>query len=501
MNLRAVRFLLACICLLVGLALAAPAVVALCYRETHDAVGFVLAALVAFITGGFLWSSARGALHSRDGRPTFFRREGIAVAGIGWILASALGALPFLTCGASSSAIDAFFESVSGFTTTGSSIFTAEAIDGLSHGIQFWRCFSQWIGGVGIVVVFVVFLPAGGRSLFRSEGIERKADEARVRDGALVLLLTYALLTAAGTALLWVAGMSPFDALAHSFSCISTGGFSIRGASVAYYHSSLIEFFCIVLMIAGGMNFALWTTFVRKGPLQGFQWAARSSELRLYLGLLGAFFLSLTLVLWFWGGSNGLPGTDLPDYSSFLLAARDSAFSLVSVQTTTGLATADFDRWPDVCRLLLMTAAIIGSCTNSTGGGIKVMRLIVAARGASASVHSYSRPRALVSVQLDGTVLEEDSVAMVARYLVLYALTAVAAVLLLALFGSTPTEAISGVIACLNTMGPGLGGVGPSQCFGHLAGASKLVLSALMILGRLEFFAVVALFLPGFWRR
>ena len=500
MNLRAVTWLLGALCMLLAAALLVPAGVSAWYGEPRAVAGFLASAAVAAVAGTGSVALGRGALRSVEGRPAFFRREGMVVVAVGWLLASLIGALPFVLSGETGSFADALFESVSGFTTTGSSVFTGDTIDGLSRGVNFWRCFSQWLGGIGIVLIFVAVLPVGGRSLFRSEGIDRQAEEARVRDSAFTLLKAYATLTAVCVALLASAGMGAFDSVAHAFSCLSTGGFSTRGASLGYYESPLVEAVCIAFMIVGGTNFALWTVLYRKGPRAAVAWARTSSELRLYALLLIALPVGLTVVLWFWGGSNGRAESDLPEYQRFLLAFRDAAFASVSVQTTTGLATADFDRWPDVCRVALMLTAVVGSCAGSTGGGIKAQRAVILGKAAIAGVRSYGRPRAVVPVRMDAAALDDASVLAAMRFVALYVLVALGGVLLLCLFGEGATEAITGVIACLNTMGPGLGGLGPSQSFGALGDASKLVLCGLMILGRLELYALVAMCLPGFWR-
>ncbi len=501
MNTRAVVRLLGLLCALVGVALLVPAGLSALYGESDVAVGFSWCALAAVAVGGALALAGRGSLAGVAGRPAFFRREGIAVVGIGWVLASVLGALPFLVCGVIDSPVDAFFEAASGFTTTGSTIFDGAEIDALPRGVNFWRCFSQWIGGIGIVLVFVTLLPAGGRSLFRSEGVDRQASESRVRDSAMRLLRVYALLTLAGGVALHVAGMSPFDAMAHAFTCISTGGFSTRGSSIAYYGSAPIETVCMAIMMCGGTSFTLWILLTQRAPARGIAWARRSSELAWFVALLFGLALVVTLILWFWGGSNGLAGRTEPDYRGFLTCLRDASFSVVSLQTTTGLATANFDAWPNACRVLLMAAIVAGACTCSTGGGVKIARLLLAVRSTFAAVRAYARPRAVARVSIDGEQADADLVGSALHLFALWCVVAFCSAVALTLLGSAPTEAITGVIACLNTAGPGLGGVGPASSFGALGDASKLLLSGLMILGRLELFSVVALFFPSFWRR
>jgi trk system potassium uptake protein TrkH len=501
MNVGAVCRLLGSACLLLAGALVLPAAVGLAFGEKEAWQAFVIAALASAALGGALVYTHRGALRTTDGRPAVFRREGLVVVACAWTLAGVIGAVPFLLCGATSSFSDAFFESSSGFTTTGASIFSGGEIDRLPRAINFWRCLTHWIGGIGIVVVFVAILPAGGRSLYRSEGLSREESESRVRDIARSLLRVYALLTLALTMLLLAAGMDAFDAVLHAFSTMATGGFSTRGDSIAYYGSSVVELVLIVFMIVAGTNFAVWNNFLRHGLRTGLREALGSSELRLFLALMAGATLVMTLVLWFWGGSNGQPGSDLPDYASLRRCLRDAAFSLVSIQTCTGFATADFERWPDGCRVILMAAAFFGACSGSTGGGVKIARLLIVVRASLATVRAYARPRAITVVPLDRLTLSEPAIAATVRFFALWVLVALGGVLLLALLGMDATSAISGVISCMSNCGPGLGSIGPAANYGHLNDASKLVLSLLMLGGRLELYAFVALALPGFWKR
>jgi trk system potassium uptake protein TrkH len=269
---------------------------------------------------------------------------------------------------------------------------------------------------------------------------------------------------------------------------------------VGHYDSAWVETASIVIMLAGGSNFVLWIVLVRRGPREALVQARSSSELRFYLALIAAQVGLVTLVLWFWGGANGQVGTGLPDYTRFLRCLRDSAFSVVTLQTTTGLATADFDLWPSSCRILLMMGALMGACAGSTGGGAKLWRVLVTARASLASVRGFVRPRAVAVVQVDGKSLADSQVSSATRFFALWVFTGMVGSIVLAMLGVGTTEAITGVIACLNTTGPGLGRLGPSQNFGHLSDASKLVLEALMLLGRLEFYALISLFMPGLWR-
>jgi trk system potassium uptake protein TrkH len=500
MNTRAVRFLLGGLCLVLAAALLVPASVSFAYDEGEVVRGFLLSSLLVGAVGGALMLTGRGSLRHPTGQSNFFQREAIAVAALGWAVAGVAGALPFLLCGTTSSVVDAVFESMSAFTTTGSSILDGDVIDSLPHGVNFWRCFAQWVGGIGIVLVFVAVLPSGGRSLFRAEGIDRQTGEARARRGAVALLRVYVVLTALCIGLFILAGLDVFDATAHAFTSISTGGFSTRGASLGHYDAPLVEVVSICFMIAGGVNFALWEAFGRGGIRHAWAGLVGSTELRTFLVLLSSFVLAVTLVLWFWGGSNGQPGSDLPDYSSFLLSLRHAAFNVTSLTSTTGLANVDFDRWPNFARVLLMVASFVGACGGSTGGGIKVFRILVVARAVAASIRSHVRPRAVIEVHMDGRRIDSDEVATVTRYFCLWILAAILGTVALSALGSTPTGAITGVIATLNTTGPGLAALGPNSNFGHLNDASKLVCCALMVLGRLEFYTVCALCMRSFWR-
>lgn len=505
MNLRAVGWLLGCVLLLLAVFLLAPAAVGFYYGEQAPALACIVSAVVTALVGGAAVFFNRGSIvRASDGRVDYFRREGLAVVGLSWLLAGIFGALPFLFSGVLSSPVDAFFESASGFTTTGSTIMSGDVIDGMPRAISFWRSFTHWLGGIGIVLVFVVLLPTGGRSLFRSEvpGISREATQQRVRDSALALLRVYVLLTVVQTLLLVLCGLSIFDSVVHAFGTLATGGFSDHSASVGYYHSWLVEFVIIVFMFLAGINFGIYDLALRNGPRKAWRVAVGSTEIRFYAGMIVIITLVIAVALWlFWGGSNGAPESTLPDYRSFPLALRDSLFNVVSLQTSTGFGTADFDRWPQFCRVLLMFVAFTGACAGSTGGGLKVVRLLIVAKAAMRGISRFARPRAIHPMLVEGDDLDEGVVASVTGYFGLWVLVAGAGTLLVSAFGIDPVTAATSVLATLNNIGPGLNGVGPSMNFGQLPDVVKVVLTLFMILGRLEFYAVVVMFVPGFWRK
>lgn len=503
MNLRAVAFLLGCVHLLLAVILLVPAAVGFGYGEAGAARACLLSALVAAGVGSVLVLSNRGATLSAEGRLDYFRREGLAVVGLSWLVSGVVGALPFLFSGFLKSPVDAFFESASGFTTTGSTILSGAQIDSLPQALAFWRSFTHWLGGVGIVMVFVVLFPTGGRSLFRSEvpGIAREASRQRVRDSAIALLRIYVGLTALQVVLLWLAGLGWFDAVVHAFGTLATGGFSNHSASIAHYRSWVVEAIVIAFMFAAGINFAIYDSALRLGPRRGWKLAVGSTEVRWYAGLMLASIAVLVASLWFWGGSNGRGGGGLPDYRSFLLALRDSTFSVVSIQTSTGYGTADFDRWPELCRVLLMLLAVVGACAGSTGGGLKVVRFLIVTKAALRGIRQFARPRAINNVRIDGETLDEGVVASVTGYFGIWVVVLLGGTLALCATGIEPLSSATAVLATLNNIGPGLNLVGPTMNFGEMSVFAKVLLSLFMIVGRLEFYAVVILFMPDFWRR
>ena len=440
------------------------------------------------------------------GQKEFYRREGLAVVGLSWTVAGLIGSLPFLFSGAIPGFVDAFFESVSGFTTTGSTILSPEGIDGMSRAIAFWRSFTHWLGGIGIVLVFVVLFPAGGRSLFRSEvpGVSREAVRQRVRDSGMGLMRVYVGLTAVQIVLYLVAGLDLYDASVHAFGTLATGGFSTHSASMAHFDSVPVEAITIVFMFLAGINFAVYDTTLRLGPKRGWAMAWRSSEARLYTGVIVGSALLIGLVLWFWGGSNGVtagaPGSELPDYSSLGQSMRDASFVVVSVQTSTGYGTADYDLWPQFCRVLLMGLAFVGACAGSTGGGLKMVRFMVLAKASLRSFASFARPRAKLFVRMNGQPLDEGLVSSIIGYFGMWFLIAGTATLCMSAMDIEPVTAATSVLATLNNIGPGLAMVGPTESFGWMPDLGKLLCSVLMLIGRLEFYAVVVLFLPRFWR-
>lgn len=504
MNLRAVGWLLGCVSLIIAAFMLVPVAVAWHFGEESALGAFLLSALASALVGGALVLINRGS-RMKDGRVDYFRREGLAVVGLSWLVAGVLGALPYMFSGFLVAPVDAVFEAVSGFTTTGSTVLTAAQIDSLhdtARALGFWRSFTHWLGGFGIVMVFVVLFPTGGRSLFRSEvpGISREAAHQRVGDSAKTLMKIYVGLSAAEWLLLMLVGMGWFDASIHTFGTIATGGFSNYSTSIAHFASFKVELIIAFFMFVAGINFAFYDLALRTGVRTGWRAIVSSTEVKIYSLLTFGSMFMIALVLWFWGGSNGAVGSNLPDYRSFWLAMRDALFQVICMETSTGYGTANFDAWPQVCRIWLMVLAVVGACAGSTGGGMKVVRFIIVARAALKGVRQFIRPRAVHTVRIDGVALEDSVVSSITGYFVLWVFVFLGGTVFLATYGLDLETAATAVVATLNNIGPGLAGVGPTQNFAELPEMVKILLTIFMILGRLEFYAVVVLFVPGFWK-
>ncbi len=511
MNLRAVLWLLGCVLLLLAGFILVPAMVSAWFGEDRSFEGCLWASFVTALLGGMLTITCRGSTITSEGRTDYFRREGLAAVGLSWLVAGAGGALPFIFSGTIPAPADAFFESVSGFTTTGATILSGDRIDSLPLGITFWRSFTHWIGGIGIVLVFVVLFPTGGRSLFRSEvpGVSREAVQQRVRDSAIGLVRVYVGLTMAQVIVLRFLGLSVFESFIHSFGTLATGGFSSHSSSVLFFASWKVELIIVIFMFGAGINFQVYDTFLRQGWGGAWRFAKGSSEIKTYAIMVFVSTLVIAIVLWLWGGSNGEAESVLPNYAFFTQALRDSLFAVVSVQTSTGYGTANFDVWPDFCRMLLMLLAVCGACAGSTGGGMKVVRFMILYKAAIQGLQRFARPRAIHSVRMDGGIVDDSKVAMIMGYVGLWIVVFIGGTLMIASMGLKPDPEWDGqvllisatsVVATLNNIGPGLTAIGPYGNFGFMPEGAKVLLSFFMILGRLEFYAVAVLFVPRFWR-
>ena len=454
--------------------------ISLIYPESDGAAFAVAIALTT--AAGFLLSrlkSNTGGLYARDG---------FAIVALGWILLSAFGALPFLLSGAIPRVEDALFESISGFTTTGASIL--REVESLPRGILFWRSFTHWMGGMGVLVMMIAIMPSVKANTIHilkaeSPGPTPGKLVPKVSQTAKILYLIYILLTATQVVFLVAGGMPLYDSLVHSFSTAGTGGFSSRNLSVAAYGSDYIEIVITVFMFLFGVNFTLYYTAF-KGGLKS---ALRDEELRYYFLTVAAATALIALNIY---------GTV---YASAGESVQHAAFQVSSLITTTGFATADFNLWPVFSQLILLLLMFVGASAGSTGGGIKVVRVVVLFKVIKRELTRVIHPRAVRTIKLNGRLVDEEVVSGVMAFFYFYILIFVAAVLTVALEGEDIVTTVTSVIATLNNVGPGLGRVGPMGNFADLSVLSKAVLSLCMLIGRLEIYPIMLLMFPSFWKR
>ena len=416
-------------------------------------------------------------------------RDGFAVVVFSWLGLAFLGSLPYYFCGSMPSYVDCFFESMSGFTTTGSTILNEVEI--LPRSVLFWRATTHWIGGMGIIVLSLAILPllgVGGTQLFQAEmpGPTKDRLAPRIQDTARILWGVYLLFTLLEIILLLLGGMTFFDAVCHAFASLATGGFSTHTASAAYYSSSYIHYVLIAFMFLAGINFSLHHRALMSGKLSDY-W--HNEEFRLYVLLIAVstiFIISVNLTHHI--------------YDNFSLAFRDSFFQVVSIATTTGFGTADFDQWPPACKMLLVSLMFIGGCAGSTGGGIKMVRILLFFKYARLQLHNLVHPRAVGTIKLGHQKVPKEVMIAILGFFALYISFFLLASLVVTALGVDLLTGVTAVIATLNNIGPGLSGVGPARNFAGMPDLAKVVLSFCMLAGRLELYTVAVLLTPDFWR-
>jgi trk system potassium uptake protein TrkH len=432
--------------------------------------------------------SALGLLSARRLRSMPLRaRDGFFAVTAAWVAAAAVGAVPFLVAGTFDRPLDAFFESMSGFTTTGATLL--DDIGAEPDAILLWRSLSQWLGGLGIVVLVVAVAPATGlarQRVFYAEtsGVTAERLTPRIADTAKILWAIYLTLTAAGFLAYLAAGMGPFDAINHIFTTVATGGFSTQGASIAAFDSLAIELVAIVFMAVAGVNFAFYWRALR-GPTIWPQ----AAEVRLYVLVLvasiGAVTASLVLA-------------DQP--GGAWQSLRGAAFSVTSIMTTTGYTTVDFDAFGDFARAHLLLLMFVGGCAGSTAGGIKVIRVLLLGKAAGQEVQRQLRPKAVQVLRTRGRVFTEEIRRGVLGFFYIYVAIAVAGTMAMLATGLDGLTAMSSVAATLNVIGPGLGDVGATDNYAAVSDGGRAILAFLMLAGRLEVFTVLVLLTPAFWR-
>lgn len=421
------------------------------------------------------------------GERKFFAREGFFSVGLIWVLSGVFGALPFWFSGQFGSYVDCFFETISGFTTTGSTILTA--IEGLPLGLLFWRSFTHWLGGMGVLILTTALLPFLGINsthLIRAEspGPVKSKLVPRASQSSKILYTIYLGLTVIQVLCLRIAGMPLYDSLIHAFGTAGTGGFSNRNLSVGAYGNPAFEIIITIFMLLFSINFALYF-LVLTGKLKQ---ALKSDELRFFLAVttLATIIISINIA------------ASMPTYAD---AVRTAAFQVASVISTTGFATADFNRWPELSRMLLVILMFIGACAGSTGGGMKCSRILVILRTIKAQVRSIIHPRAVSVVKLDGAPLSDSTVRTIYTYFATYIFITFVSALVVGLDNFSFGTTLTAVITCISNVGPGLEAVGPMGNFAAFSPLSKIILSFDMIIGRLEIFPILVLFSRSAWKR
>ncbi len=464
-----------------GLTMAVPIGVAYIYRDAslHP---MLAAAGITLLAGAGLHLAFRGSRAE-----VITQREGMAIVAAGWTAAGLFGALPFYL-GLDMSFVDAVFESVSGFTTTGSSILTD--IEAVPEGLLLWRSFIQWLGGMGIIVLSIAILPflkVGGMQMYKAEVPSPVPDKLKphIRDTAKVLWKVYTLMTLLQIALLMLGGMGVFDAVCHTFTTMPTGGYSTKNTSVAHFNSVYFDVVFIVFMFLAGINFSLHYLFLTGKPLAFW----RDSECRFFLGLVLVLVAVVSLDIW------------RSVYAELGQAIRYGAFQVVSILTTTGYATADYELWPGTSQIILLLCMFLGASAGSTGGGMKILRVMVAFKYCYRELFLLVHPHAVSRIKLGGKAIPEDVIRSVLGFLALYVGLFAVGTVLVAATGVGFDTAIGSVAATLGNVGPGFGTVGPAENFAHIPHAGKWVLIWMMLLGRLEIYTVIILFVPEFYRK
>ena len=480
MNLRCVLHVVSVLILVVAAAMATAALAAWGWGDSTAVILQILqASVMAALIGAMLFFLTRGPL-------SLSRKDGFGIVALGWLAAGLVGSLPYLLTRAIPNPADAVFETVSGFTTTGATILTD--IEVLPRGIIYWRSLTQWLGGMGVLLVVVAILPilgVGGMQIYRAEMPGPQKDRLTPRIGTTAKLLygVYLLLTLAQTLLLMVAGMSLFDALNHTFCTVSTGGFSPYNASIAAFDSSWIHGILIVFMLLAGINFSLHFRFLRGESRAYF----RSEETKFCLGLILLAALAIAVTL--------------PAGPSWGIRFRDALFQVASITTTTGFATADFDLWPLFAKALIFALLFSGGCAGSTAGGLKIIRSLVLLKEVFRQMRLFVQPQAVLKVRVDRYSVPAGLVSGITAFTFCYLLLITGFALIMTFYLPDFASAASAAVSCLGNVGPGFAAIGPTRNYALIADSGKLLLAFCMLLGRLELFTVLVLFTTNLWKR
>lgn len=480
MKIRNIIVILGNLFVVLGLFLILPLIISLFKRDTA-APAFLTSIIIA--TGIGLLMQIR-----RPRRFNIQRWEAMVIVVVGWVGASVIGALPFYFSGYFSGFLDSLFESVSGFTTTGASILNN--IEALPASLLVWRSLTHWIGGMGIIILALVVLPAinvSGRNLynFESSSLANEQITPKIKDTARLLWTVYFVFTAAETVLLLILGLPFFDASLTAMATIATGGFSPKNASIAAYNNIYVEIVVVVFMVLSGINFTLYPKLLRPGK----SWRFYSEVFYIYLLIMAGASLIVVIDL------------RLHTYGTWLEAIRYGVFQVASINTTTGFVTADWDKWLPVTHLVLLVLMLVGACPGSTSGAIKNSRIILLFKGIYREIIQLIHPRVVTTIQLNNRTMDEKTIQNAIIYVGMYLGFWLIASMIVAIGGVPPEAALMAVATTLGGVGPGVGLFGPIESFAGLTVLNKIVLIASMLFGRLEFYSIFVVFIPALWRR
>jgi len=457
-----------------------PSFIIAMYLNQIDKYPFLFCIVITGIIGLIMY-------YPKVDKKTIRAKEGLAIVAFSWILISFFGCLPFVLSKSIPSFVDAFFETVSGFTTTGATLINNVEI--LPKGILFWRSFTHWIGGMGILVFMVALLPAigvGGFQIFKAESPGPTADRfvPRIKDTAKILYITYISMTILQIVLLLFGGMSLFESILHTFGTVGTGGFSTRNLSVGAYDSTYIHLVIAVFMILSGVNFSLYYVLYKGKWKEVF----KNQELKLYLGIIFGSTLLIALNL------------KISTFQNIGIALKNALFQVSSIITTTGYATVDFDQWPAFSKSILFLLMFVGGCAGSTAGGMKSIRILVILKKIKREIGKIFHPRAVIPIKTGDQTISDETVSSISSFFALYIFVFLISTVIISLEGIDLASAASSVAVTLGNIGPGFGFVGPRSSFSEFSSYSKLFFSFLMLLGRLELFTIIALFAPKTWK-
>ncbi|MBQ8868323.1 MAG: TrkH family potassium uptake protein [Oscillospiraceae bacterium] len=479
MNRRMIFYTLGKLLIALSALLVLPLAVSIYYKESCT-LAFLITAAISLVMGLLLSKLLKPASH------VIYAREGFAIVALVWLSMSAIGALPFVISGEIPSFADAFFETVSGFTTTGASIL--RDVESMSHGLLFWRSFTHWIGGMGVLVFVMALLPnVSDRSIhiLRAEvpGPIVGKLVPRIKDTAKILYIIYIVLTVIQVIFLLAGGMSLFDSLLHAFGTAGTGGFSIKADGLAGY-SPYLQWVIAIFMLIFGVNFNLYYFILIRKAKMAFQ----SRELWCYLGIVVVAVTAICINIY-------------PMYENFAEVLRQAVFQVSSIITTTGYATTDFNLWPAFSKGVLFVLLFVGACAGSTAGGLKISRVMLVFKIIGREIRRLIHPRSVAKVKLEGKSVDEATLDGVTTYFAVYMIGIIATFLVLSAEPFGIETNFSAAVSCFNNVGPGFAGVGPMSSYADYSAFSKIVMSLAMLLGRLEIYPLLIVFIPSFWKK